>query len=100
MPDAAPPALVRYSNRLGLRSRCRVRLLEAGAGLMPSKSPAQHRLMMAAAHNSAFAAKAGVPQHVAKEFVAADAAKSKHKARGLSRAIHKAMDTHDGRDGN
>jgi hypothetical protein len=33
--------------------------------------------MEAAAHNPAFAKKAGIPQSVAKEFVAADAAKSK-----------------------
>ena len=39
---------------------------------MPSKSPAQAKLMQAAAHNSQFALKAGVPQSVAKEFVAAD----------------------------
>jgi hypothetical protein len=40
---------------------------------MPSTSPAQHRLMEAAAHNPAFAKKAGVPPNVAKEFVRADA---------------------------
>jgi len=40
---------------------------------MPSKSPAQARLMAAAAHNPAFAKKAGVPQGVAKEFNLADA---------------------------
>ena len=39
---------------------------------MPSKSPAQHRFMEAAAHNPKFAKKAGVPQKVAKEFVSAD----------------------------
>ena len=39
---------------------------------MPSKSPAQHRLMEAAAHDPKFAKKAGVPQKVAKDFVAAD----------------------------
>lgn len=39
---------------------------------MPSKSPKQKRLMQAAAHNAAFAKKVGVPQSVAKEFVAAD----------------------------
>jgi len=39
---------------------------------MPSKSPEQARLMQAAAHNPEFAAKAGVPVTVAKEFVAAD----------------------------
>lgn len=39
---------------------------------MPSKSPAQRRLMQAAAHNPEFAAKVGVPPTVAQEFVAAD----------------------------
>jgi len=39
---------------------------------MPSKSPAQARLMAAAAHNSKFAKKVGVPQGVASEFNAAD----------------------------
>lgn len=40
---------------------------------MPSKSPAQAKLMAAAAHNPAFAKKAGVPGKVAKEFNSADA---------------------------
>lgn len=44
---------------------------------MPSKSPAQRRLMAAAAHNRAFAKKVGVPQSVAKEFFAADQRKRK-----------------------
>ena len=35
---------------------------------MPAKSPAQKRLMDAAAHNPAFAKKAGIKQSVAKEF--------------------------------
>jgi len=39
---------------------------------MPSKSPAQARLMAAAAHDPAFAKRAGVPQSVAKEFNRAD----------------------------
>lgn len=39
---------------------------------MPSKSEKQHRLMAAAAHDKKFAAKAGVPQSVAREFVKAD----------------------------
>lgn len=39
---------------------------------MPSKSPAQARLMAAAAHDPKFAKKAGVPVKVAKEFNAAD----------------------------
>lgn len=39
---------------------------------MPSKSQKQHKLMQAAAHNSAFAKKVGVPQKVAKEYVSSD----------------------------
>ena len=42
---------------------------------MPSKSPAQARMMAGAAHNPAFAKKVGVPQAVAKEFNQADRAK-------------------------
>jgi len=40
---------------------------------MPSSSKKQARLMAAAAHNPAFAKKAGVPMVVAKEFNKADA---------------------------
>jgi len=40
---------------------------------MPSTSPAQARLMAAAAHNKGFAKKVGVPQRVASEFNRADA---------------------------
>jgi hypothetical protein len=40
---------------------------------MPSRSPAQARLMAAAAHSATFAKKVGVPQSVAKEFNSADA---------------------------
>jgi hypothetical protein len=43
---------------------------------MPSKSPAQKRLMAAAAHDAAFAAKVGVPQSVAREFNQADKRKA------------------------
>ena len=39
---------------------------------MPSKSPAQARMMAGAAHNRAFAKKVGVPQAVAKDFNRAD----------------------------
>lgn len=46
---------------------------------MPSKSPKQKRFMQAAAHNPSFAKKAGIPQSVAKEFVAADKGKSGKK---------------------
>lgn len=48
---------------------------------MPSKSPAQARLMAAAAHNADFAKRAGVPQKVAKEFNKADAAKRRGRRR-------------------
>ncbi len=44
---------------------------------MPSKSPKQARTMRAAAHNKEFAKKIGIPQKVAKEFVAADKRKKK-----------------------
>jgi hypothetical protein len=47
---------------------------------MPSKSPAQHRLMEAAKHDAAFAKKVGVPQKVAREFVAADKAKGSYSS--------------------
>ena len=46
---------------------------------MPSKSKSQQRVMQAAAHNPAFAKKAGVPVKVAKEFVAADKSAGKRK---------------------
>jgi hypothetical protein len=47
---------------------------------MPSKSPAQRRLMQAAAHSRAFAKKVGVPMKVAKKFNRADVrAKGKRK---------------------
>jgi hypothetical protein len=47
---------------------------------MPSKSPAQRRLMAAAAHSRAFAKKVGVPMKVAKKFNRADVrAKGKRK---------------------
>ena len=44
---------------------------------MPSKSPAQHRLMEAVAHNPKFAKKVGIPTSVGKDFAAADEAKMK-----------------------
>jgi hypothetical protein len=43
---------------------------------MPSKSPAQKRLMQAVAHSPEFAKKVGVPQKVGKEFAKADKMKS------------------------
>jgi hypothetical protein len=42
---------------------------------MPSKSVKQARFMSAAAHDPAFAAKAGISQSVAEEFHQADAGK-------------------------
>ena len=39
---------------------------------MPSKSPAQARLMAMVAHNPKAAARTGVPQSVAKDFNKAD----------------------------
>jgi hypothetical protein len=47
---------------------------------VPSKSPAQKRLMQAAAHNRSFAKKVGVPMSVAKKFVKADKAKARKKS--------------------
>lgn len=44
---------------------------------MPSKSAKQARTMKAAAHDKGFAKKVGIPQKVAKEFVAADKKKGK-----------------------
>lgn len=40
---------------------------------MPSKSPAQQRMMRAAANNPKFAKKVGVPSNVAQDFAASDA---------------------------
>ena len=40
---------------------------------MPSKSPAQHKLMSAVANNPSFAKKTGIPSKVGKEFVKEDA---------------------------
>jgi hypothetical protein len=52
---------------------------------MPSKSPAQHRLMESAAHTKG--GFGGVPQKVGKEFVKADEGK-KFKGGGLYENIH------------
>lgn len=46
---------------------------------MPSVSTPQHNLMEAAAHDPGFAAKSGVPQDVAKDFVAADEKAERHE---------------------
>ena len=50
----------------------------AGRGMiwgMPSKSPAQARMMAAAAHDPEFARKVGVPQSVARDYNQADRGK-------------------------
>jgi len=49
---------------------------------MPSKSPSQHNLMAAVAHNPAFAKKVGISQKVGKDFAKADEGK-KFKGGGL-----------------
>ena len=49
---------------------------------MPSKSPAQARMMAAAAHDPKFAKKVGVPAKVATEFNQADKG---------SKMLHQAM---------
>ena len=58
---------------------------------MPSKSPAQARLMAAAANNPKFAKKAGVPQKVAREFHEADESPSyeasQHSKKFLTAAL-------------
>ena len=54
---------------------------------MPSKSPAQHKLMTAVAHNPAFAKKTGIPQKVGKDFAKADEGK-KFKGGGLYENIN------------
>lgn len=51
---------------------------------MPSTSKKQARFMAAAAHNPEFAAKAGIPVSVAKEFHEAD--KRKH-AGGIAKSM-------------
>jgi hypothetical protein len=43
---------------------------------VPSKSPAQHRLMAAVAHNPQFAKKVGIPQSVGRDFYDADKRKT------------------------
>lgn len=48
---------------------------------MPSTSAKQHKTMLAAAHNKAFAKKVGIPMSVAKDFVAADKKAGKYKAK-------------------
>lgn len=47
---------------------------------MPSKSPAQEKLMRAVAHSPEFAKKVDIPQSVGKEFHQADKKKSRQYA--------------------
>jgi hypothetical protein len=54
---------------------------------MPSKSPAQKRLMQAVAHSPEFAKKVGIPTSVGKEFAKADE-EAKMKNGGLYANIH------------
>lgn len=48
---------------------------------MPSKSKKQHDLMAAVAHNPEFAAKAGIPQKVGRDYLVADAKAGKYKGK-------------------
>jgi len=56
---------------------------------MPSKSKAQARLMAAAAHDPAFAKRAGAAQAVAKEFNAADKGGRMQKQAMQAKALRK-----------
>lgn len=62
---------------------------------MPSKSPAQARMMAAVAHDPKFAKKVGVPQSVGEEFNAADAGGPMlHKgmqAKAMAKAMKRGM---------
>lgn len=51
---------------------------------MPSQSKKQHKFMLAVAHSPEFAKKAGVPQSVGKDFVAADKKAKKYSSGGIS----------------
>ena len=57
-------------------------MFKEGAQVMPSKSPRQHRFMEAVKHNPKFAKKAGVPQSVGRDFVAADKKAGKFRKKG------------------
>ena len=71
---------------------------------MPSVSPAQKRLMDAAAHNPAFAKKVGVPTKVAKEFSQADKGRKFAKGGDMKhedvkmdkKMMQKAVNKHEG----
>lgn len=52
---------------------------------MPSKTLAQHKTMLAAAHNKEFAKKLGIPMSVAIEFMKADKKAGKFKAKAKAK---------------
>ena len=52
---------------------------------MPSKSPAQARMMQAVAHSPEFARKVGIPQSVGRKFSEAD----KHKQVAVAHALRR-----------
>jgi hypothetical protein len=52
---------------------------------MPSRTPKQARTMQAAKHDPAFAKKMGIPQAVARDFVAED----KKSPKGFKKAMSK-----------
>lgn len=56
---------------------------------MPSQSPAQARLMAAAAHDPAFAKKVGIPQAIAHEFNQADTGIGILKRKQVAEALPK-----------
>jgi len=58
---------------------------------MPSKTKAQHNLMVAVANNPAFAKKTGIPQSVGAEFMKADKGKrfGSSKSRADAQAINR-----------
>jgi hypothetical protein len=58
--------------------------------MSPSKTPKQAHTMAGAANNPAFARKLGIPQTVARDFVAADAGKPRAKAGVKAKAKPKA----------
>ena len=58
---------------------------------MPSKSPAQARMMAGAAHDPKFAKKVGVPVKVAKEYNQAD--KGKRLAEAMKQMKNQKDDT-------
>jgi hypothetical protein len=63
---------------------------------MPSKSPAQARLMAAAAHDPGFAVKVGVPQSVATDFNQADKGGRLLRQQLTAKALRKKPSDNDG----